>query len=196
MASIDATVHPLVVAAADGVLPPWAEVSDRRYAHMSRVAELLNGWAVALGAGAREQLRWRAAGWLHDALRDAESETLRTELSGDLAMLPAAVLHGPAAAQCLSAIGDPELLDAIRYHTIGHPHLRTLGRALFLADFLEPGRSFRGEWRKSLRERMPHDMDNVLAEVLAARIQHILDSRHSVNTETVAFWNSVIEEAQ
>lgn len=163
---------------------------------MGRVAELLDQWATALGAGAQERLRWRAAGWLHDALRDAEPETLRTELSGDLARLPPAVLHGPAAARRLSAIGDPEILDAIRYHTIGHPHLGTLGRALFLADFLEPGRSFREEWRSSLRGRMPHAIDDVLVEVLAARIQHVLDSRRAVNATTVAFWNAVVEDGQ
>jgi HD superfamily phosphohydrolase YqeK len=194
--STDAALHPLVVSAANGILPPWGEVGERRYAHMGRVAELLRQWADALGAGTREQLRWRAAGWLHDVLRDAEPETLREELPSGLATLPAGVLHGPAAAQRLAEIGDPELLDAIRYHTVGHPDLRKLGRALFLADYLEPGRSFRSEWRSSLRDRMPHEMDDVLVEVLAARIEHLLGSRRAVNADTVEFWNVVVEDAK
>lgn len=80
---MDADVHPLVRRAADGVLPDWARADASRRSHMTRVAELLAGWADGLALEPAETTRWRALGFLHDALRDAEEPALRT-LLGEL----------------------------------------------------------------------------------------------------------------
>lgn len=188
----DLDLHPVVRSAARGELPAWACASEYRRAHMGRVAALLGGWADALGPDPARRERWCAAGWLHDALRDADPETLRPKVPRELADLPPQTLHGPAVAERLSGIGDPDLLQAIRYHTLGHPDLDTLGRALYLADFLEPGRGFEPEWRASLRDRMPSEMDRVLAGVVAARMSHLLDRHDPIRHETVAFWNRAV----
>jgi HD superfamily phosphohydrolase YqeK len=184
-------LSPLVGAAARGDLPGWACAGAHRREHMSRVAALLATWAEELGLDQRDRERWLAVGWLHDVLRDAPGEALRPEVPPDLSDLPAAVLHGPAAAERLRGDTDDEMLQAIRYHTIGHPSLGTLGRALYLADFLEPGRTFEVSWREALRERMPEDLREVLVEVLAARIRHLIDARKPVRPETAAFWSAL-----
>lgn len=194
VASIDpVSVPPVVAAAARGELPAWAEANERRREHMARVAALLGEWAERLELPSAEAERWRAAGWLHDALRNADPAILRSRLPSTLQTLPDPLLHGPAAAERLKGSADDELLDAIRYHTIGHPSLGTLGRALYLADFLEPGRSFAPEWRASLRDRVPGEMAPVLVEVVAARIGHLLERRVAIRSETAAFWSSLVE---
>jgi len=71
-----ASPHPPVSAAAAGRLPRWAAAGEERRAHMARVAALLEAWARDLGLGNRDILRWRAAGYLHDALRDASPRRL------------------------------------------------------------------------------------------------------------------------
>lgn len=190
--AVSATVR----AAARGELPRWARMSAERRAHAARVAALMDEWAAALGLPADERLRWRAAGWLHDALRDAEPAGLRPRLPERFRDFPDPLLHGPAAAERLDGEADAELLDAVRYHTVGHASLGRLGRALYLADFLEPGRDFRPEWRAGLRARMPAGMDAVLAEVIGARIRHLLDERRPIRPETVAFWNAVVGGAR
>src|SRR5690606_32451701 len=159
-------LHERVVDAADGRLPEWAEAGPTRRAHMDRVATLLDGWGRALGLPAQDRARWRAAGWLHDALREADPELLRPRVPDDMRALPGAALHGPAAAARLRAEGveDEPLLDAIAYHTVGHPSLDTLGRALYVADFLEPGRTLLPEWREELRGRMPMELEDVTRE--------------------------------
>lgn len=160
---------------------------------MARVAELLGRWADELDLPPAEGVRWRAAGWLHDALRDAPAEELRAEVPEEMRDLPGPLLHGPAASERLRGDADEALLRAVRYHTIGHPSLDRLGRALYLADFLEPGRNFEVEWRASLAERTPHDMGAVLVEIVAARIRHLLDERSPIRPETAAFWSSLVE---
>ena len=183
--------------AAAGRLPEWAEVTPARRAHMERVVALLEDWARRAGLDVRERERWRAAGWLHDSLRDAEPESLRPEAPEWARELPGPLLHGPVAAARLEAEGvrDRALLNAIAYHTLGHTELDRLGRALYLADFLEPGRSFRPEWRAALRARVPEAMDRVLVDVVASRLEHLLTTRRRIRPESLAFWNAIAEGA-
>lgn len=184
----------LIERAAAGELPAWAEVKPARRAHMARVAALLDEWAARLGLVAGERLRWRAAGWLHDALRDAPASVLRPLVPPELRDAPGPLLHGPAAARRLEEEGvdDPALLNAVAYHTIGHPQLDRLGRALYLADFLEPGRAFEPLWRASLRARLPEALEPVLVEVAGARLRHLIESRRAIRPESLAFWNSLV----
>lgn len=181
--------------AAAGVLPDWACVSRQRLAHIERVAALLTGWASVLAP--EEVGLWRAAAWLHDALRDADPQLLRQEVSPEFQSWPAALLHGPATAfrlQQENPAAPRNLLDAVAYHTVGHARLDTLGRALYLADFLEPGRSFCPVWRATLRARMPAALVSVLKDVTASRVTHLLRTESPLRSETIEFWNSVVAD--
>lgn len=183
----------LIERAAAGELPDWAVAGPARRRHSGRVAALLGEWAGALGLSAPECRRWLAAGWLHDALRDAAVDSLRALVPAEFRDLPGPLLHGPAAAARLRAAGveDGALLDAITYHTSGHPRLERLGRALYLADALEPGRTTDPVWTAALRARLPHSLDAVLPEVVAQRIEHHVRLGHALRPETVAFWNTL-----
>jgi HD superfamily phosphohydrolase YqeK len=189
-------LHPLVLEAADGRLPDWAEAGPERREHIARVAELLDAWADEAELPEEDRQRWRAAGYLHDAVRDAAPESLRPLVSGDLAGLPGSLLHGPAVATRLRREGveDDELLGAIAYHTLGDPGLGPLGRALYAADFLEPGRTYRVEGREDLCARAPSELDAVTREVARLRIAHLLRKGLALHERTVAFWNALVEE--
>ncbi|MBA4158626.1 MAG: HD domain-containing protein, partial [Gemmatimonadetes bacterium] len=175
MVSIDRRLsgEDLLRAAASGEIPEWAEASPRRRAHMARVAELMGEWADQLGCDEAERVRWLAVGRLHDALRDADPEALRSYVGPRFEALPGPLLHGPAAAARLAGLMDEDAVNAIRYHTIGHPDLALLGKALYLADFLEPDRDFSRQQRADLRGRMPQELEPVLADVVEARIRHL-----------------------
>ena len=191
-------VHALVAEAAEGRLPEWTVAGPERRAHMGRVAALLDLWAEGTGLDEQERVRWRAAGWLHDALRDEHPDALRPLVPERFRGLPGKVLHGPAAAERLRAEGvaSADLLDAIAFHTIGDAGLGTLGRALYAADFLEPGRTFLAEWRAGLRARMPRDLDVVLREIVRARIGNLLERGMPVRPETVGLWNALASEGR
>lgn len=201
MSGVDSTdrampLSRVVRAAAQGVLPDWSRVTAGRREHIGRVAALMDEWARALSLSDEDHTRWVATGWLHDSLRDAHEAELR-DILGDLyADFPPPLLHGPAAAHLLQEEADEAMLMAIRYHTLGHPRLDRLGRALYLADFLEPGRPFAKEWRGSLRDRMPQEMDGVLQDVVAARIRNLLDERRPLRPETAAFWSALVNGGQ
>lgn len=173
------------------VLPAWAEVGEARRGHIARVTALLAAWAAGLGVPAAEAVDWRDAGRWHDALRDAAESTLRA-LTGD-ATGRATMLHGPAAAAVLEREGErrTDLLDAIRYHTVGHAGWARTGRALYMADFLEPGRKFARTDRAFLAAQVAHDFDGVFRQVVRARIEWALREGHPVYPDTIALWNSL-----
>ncbi len=179
-------------------MPDWAVAGPERRAHVARVVALLDEWAGALGMSDVDRRRMRAAGWLHDSLRDAEGDVLRPMVPPELRDLPRKLLHGPAAAARLRELGmeDDEVLTAIAYHTVGHPDLSLIGRLLYLADFLEPGRRFDAEGRAALRARMPHDWRDVLVIVVRSRVAHLLDAADPVRPETMGYWNSVVTDAR
>jgi HD superfamily phosphohydrolase YqeK len=185
------TYSDLVRAAARGVLPPWTQVSRSRLEHMGRVAALMRGWAERLGLGDAEADRWCAAGWLHDAVRDADPDAMRREVPPEFRDVHPLLLHGPACAERLDGDADEELRDAVRYHTLGSARFRTLGKALYLADFMEPGRTFDETWTASLRARMPGEMDAVLREVVDARVRHVGGSG-DVHPTTLRFHEAVM----
>ena len=172
-------------------LPTWAVVSERRIAHIARVTALLDEWAVAMSLDEAERAAWRDAGRWHDALRDADEATLRKLLPE--AHLPVTMLHGPAAAARLRTDGErrDDLLHAISHHTTGSDRFERVGRALYMADFLEPGRAFAAADRAFLARHTPADFDGVFRQVVRVRIEWAVREGKSLYPETVALWNAV-----
>jgi 2-amino-4-hydroxy-6-hydroxymethyldihydropteridine diphosphokinase len=138
-----------------------------------------------------ERAAWLDAGGWHDALRDADESTLRT-ITGD-AERPVGMLHGPAAALRLEAEGEQrrEVLSAIRWHTTGSTSWGRTGRALYMADFLEPGRAFMQADRAFLADRVPEAFDAVFRQVVRLRLEWTIREGKSLAEETVALWNRV-----
>ncbi len=68
-----------------------------------------------------------------------------------------------------------------------------IGRALFAADFLEPGRRRRARWREGLRDRVPRRLDSVLRDIVAFKIDYLLRAELTVDETTIEFWNSLID---
>ncbi len=178
-------------------LPAWAQVSDKRRAHIARVTAVLDGWADRIAATAAEARAMHDAGVLHDALRDAPEPELRALAAEDGAAnaetAPVDLLHGPAAAAVLTRAGETraELLDAVRWHTLGSPAWGRVGRALYLADFLEPGRKFAPTDRAFLAAQVPHDVDGVFRQVVRMRLQWSLNEGKQLYAATVELWNAV-----
>lgn len=173
-------------------LPAWACVTSKRRAHIERVTTLLDDWAAQLVLDAQEARAWHDAGRLHDALRDAPEDVLRT-LAGDPPGFAVEMLHGPAAAARLLADGETrqDLLDAIRHHTVGSCLWGRLGRALYMADYLEPGRKFSRADRAYLASQVPHDFASTFRQVVRARLEWSLREGMRLYPATVQLWNDV-----
>lgn len=172
-------------------LPKWAVASKKRREHIARVTALIDGWARSMRISKTEARAWHDAALLHDAYRDADEDVLR-EWSGD-SKRAAELLHGPAAAERLEHEGETrrDVLNAIRYHTVGNATWARTGRALYMADFLEPGRRFLIAERNYLAGRVPGDFDGTFREVVRLRLSWSLMQGGELFPESVALWHAV-----
>ena len=171
--------------------PAWGVAGDKRRAHVGRVVALLNDWSSRMQLRSEEAAAWRDAGWFHDALRDADERTLRA-MTGEL-YAPLGLLHGPAAALRLEAHGEHRLdvIEAVRWHTVGNANWTRTGKALYMADFLEPGRKFMQADRAFLARLATTAFDEVFRTVVRMRLEWALREGKGFARETVALWDAV-----
>lgn len=175
-----------------GGLPEWAIVSPARRAHIERVAALITDWSTALHLPTGETARWLRSTWLHDALRDAPEAEMRRwapHIDG-----PVELRHGPAAAARAELEGetDADVLSAVRWHSVGWNGWGRAGRALYCADFLEPGRTFDRADRAVLADSFPDDPEVILREVVRRRFAYADTQGWGHPPESLAFRRSVL----
>lgn len=172
-------------------LPAWAQVSERRRGHIERVTALIDLWAAQLHLVPADASAWHDAACWHDALRDASEETLR-DITGDFEH-DVNLLHGPAAARYLADRGETRhsVIEAVRWHTVGSAAWDRTGRALYMADYLEPGRNFAREDRAFLAAHVPLDFDGVFRQVVRERLEWTLREGKGIFPQTAELWNHV-----
>jgi nicotinate-nucleotide adenylyltransferase len=123
-----------------------SEVSLGRYLHSLRVAKTTVMLCERFGLSPEEG--W-SAGMCHDLAREwpeeriiAAAEQDGREITAEERRVPL-LMHGRAAAEELrQRYGERReaVLQAVRWHTTGHPRMGRLGMALYAADYIEPGR--------------------------------------------------------
>lgn len=123
-------------------------ISERRYNHCLRVAELAQTLAARFGEDAEKAY---LAGLLHDCAKDlSDQEMIRVALEAGLAPdaiqceQPIPLLHaqvGAYLAQRDYCIDDKSVLQAIRYHQSGGVNMTSLDKIVSLADMTDPVRT-------------------------------------------------------
>ena len=147
-------------------------VKQTRYEHTLRVIAKAKEYAERYGA---DWDRLEVAAIFHDAYRHM----------GNLE-------HGPLAAEHLEkdwGVTDPEILEAVRYHTIGHAGACKLTMVLKLADTLEAGRPFSeaSVLRKALTDDLEASMLLVM-ERIKAYVTRSNDDRFNETSQGFIDW--------
>ncbi len=162
----------------------------QRFEHTVRVARLADRLAQAHG---EDPQRARTAGMLHDLARLYSAERLLRECAQRGLTVDAferrhpIVLHARLGAELARerfGVTDETVLQAIRRHTLAAPDMSRLDAILYLADGLEPGRSFPG--RAGYEALAFDDLDAALAAVLRSGIAHVRRSGLEAAPQTLA----------
>ena len=148
-----------------------------RLEHIQRVAELAASWAERMGVPAPSATGGsaRCGCTTRCAMRRAEElEKWAPDSPG-----PPELRHGPASAARAKAEGETDrgVLDAVRYHSLGLAEWDMVGRMLYCADYLEPGRPFDRERRAELAERLPDDPGRRARGGRPSPLTHLVESR-------------------
>src|SRR5690606_5450316 len=170
------------------------------------------GWPRKCGGGCRPGASptWRAscrprrswpgaAAWLHDVAKELPQDTLLklAERFGiifddEMAHMPH-LWHAPVAAELARrefGVSDPDVLAAVRHHPTGRAGMSPLERIVFLADLIEPGRSFPGV--DELRRLSTEDLDAALLAAYDGLIRYVLDKGGLLHSDTVAARNEIL----
>ena len=154
-----------------------ALAQDHRYAHSIRVARLADRLAHRHGEDAG---RARLAGLLHDLARLYDSERLVRECELRKLSIDAferrhpIVLHarlGAELARECFGVEDPAVLSAIRKHTVAAADMSRLDTIVYVADSLEPGRTFAE--REALEALAFRDLAAAFAGTLRASLSYL-----------------------
>ncbi len=179
-----------------------SRVSEKRFKHMQGVADTAVLLARTYGVDTREA---RLAGILHDwdkGLRNSElrERVVELGLTGKIDEwvvynLPQ-TLHGPTAARALS-IEYPEIpksvIDAIAKHTTASIEMSDLDKVLYVADAIEPGRTF--DVVDRLRELIGVvSLDELYYEVYKFWIMAIIGHDNVVHPQTLDIWNELAKD--
>ncbi len=174
------------------------QLSPKRYAHVVGVAH--TAATLALRFGVDEQKAVTAA-WLHDIYRELDYialSRLAIEVCVEVPQSDVVTWHGPIAAARLACdfeIFDEEIKEAIACHTLGCTGMREVSQILYVADAIEPSRSYPGV--SELRAAAECSLPFAVANVADASIMFLVKRHLPVALQTVAmrnqFWQRIDE---
>jgi predicted HD superfamily hydrolase involved in NAD metabolism len=139
------------------------------------------------------------AALLHDYAKDLKPEEL-LELADKNSLLTCHaekvqpdLLHGPVGAWlCRSEVGiaDEAVLQAIRYHSTGHAAMNELDVVVYLADLIEPGRSYKGV--EELREICDEDIYAGLLYAFDCTLLYVIEREMLIHPYTIEARNRLL----
>lgn len=121
-------------------------LTGHRFEHTMGVADTATRLAPRCGV---DPHRARLAGLLHDCAKPMPLDEMVAMVTANLTDLDQAeletraVLHAPAGmivARDMFGVRDPQILSAIRKHTLGDGVMSAMDALIYVADFVEPGR--------------------------------------------------------
>ena len=105
------------------------------------------------------------------------------------------LLHGPVGAELLrreDGLEDSEILDAVRWHSTGHPNLSPLGLLVFLSDKLDPNKLKSYPYQPELRAIANESLERAALEFLCRESALRLQRRRPVHPSSVAAINALL----
>ncbi|MDO4865482.1 MAG: nicotinate-nucleotide adenylyltransferase [Clostridia bacterium] len=171
-------------------------LTDHRFTHTLGVADTAQRLAPKCGV---DPMRARLAGLLHDCAKSMPLDEMRDLVEANLTDLDAeeldsrAILHAPAGmivARDVFGVRDPQILSAIRKHTVGDGHMSAMDALIYVSDFIEPGREdFPGlEKARKLAEKDITQAMRCCAELTA---KHLRSRGQSMHPRTQQLLNSL-----
>lgn len=178
-------------------------LSEEKYIHSVGVAETAVELAKKFGA---DVAKAEIAGLLHDVAKCMgfqEYIAIIKENNLDISeeeMQSKKAVHSPIGsfiAQNEFGIEDPEILSAIRWHTLGNENMTLLEKIVYLADKIEPYTrplEYREPIVKKIEET--NNLDEGILITYGYTIKSLVDRNMYINLSTIKIWNKLLIESR
>ncbi len=165
-------------------------LSEKRYRHSLGVMETAIEMAEIFGVDTEKA---RLAGLLHDCAKDIE-RSKRIPLCKELGVYldpvkkdQKGLIHADLGAKMVETefgITDIEVINAVKYHTLGRENMTDLEKILYLADIIEPNRKpFDGI--EELRSLCRSNLDCAMLYALDRSIEYIQHRHKKLHSQTL-----------
>ena len=174
---------------------------EERYIHSLGVMEAAVELARMFNL---DEEKARLAGLLHDAAKCFPNEKLLEIIKEHIPevheceLLNYKTLHAPVSAYLAKTkfnVTNVEILDAIRWHTLGRCGMSDFEKIIFLADKIEARTrdlTFRNECMELLKEN--NGLDKALFKCFEATIKSLVDRRLAICHITIDVYNELLEK--
>jgi predicted HD superfamily hydrolase involved in NAD metabolism len=171
---------------------------EHRYAHTLGVRQTAVRLARTYGC---DPAKASVAALLHDVARDMPLERMQRLVVEGLPNFSCSrevfrdplLLHASAGAVLARedfGVHDRETLRCIELHTTGGPSMGILEKVVFVADFVEPGRGFRGVRKARSLARV--DLDETVLYIYGYTLRRLVERGRYVCDRTIAGYNELI----
>jgi len=171
-------------------------IKQGRYMHSVRTMNE----AVALAEHYGEDRKKAAvAGLLHDCAKDlTDDETLEYCRANSIYLSEVEknqvfLVHGEVGAIIARekyGVEDESILSAIKYHTTGCANMSMLDKIIFLADYIEPGRTHSEV--QITRELAYKDLNMALISAFDSTIKFVISQRGLIHPNTIDARNNLL----
>lgn len=168
-------------------------LSQKRFRHSCNVARAARQLAQQYGADVEKAY---FAGLVHDICKEIpfeEQYRLMTQgiFEPDLAELHSRKLwHGIAGAEFIRTefdVQDEDILNAVRYHTVGRANMSLLEEIIYIADMISEERDYKGVER--MRRLAAKDLQAAMQEALADALSSVLKKNGLLSQNTIEAYN-------
>lgn len=170
-------------------------LDEKRFLHSMGVARLAKDTARRFGV---DENRAYIAGVLHDCAKNIPEQEAR-RLCGhygirlnEVEEKNPALIHAPLGAYIARdefKIDDEEILDAIRYHTVGRAKMTKLEKIIYVSDMAEESRDFQGVL--DIREKLLKNLDDAVLAALKFSVEFNIKKDKLIHPGTIDAWNDI-----
>ena len=168
-------------------------LSKKRFIHSLNVADSAMKLAESLG---EDMDKAYIAGLLHDICKEDPPELqMRYMLKGDMCLSGAELSskplwHGPAGAYYIKTelgICDEEIVNAVRYHTVGRPGMSRFEEIIYIADLISDDRDYKDV--DKMRELAFSDFQKAMYEAVCYSAASVIKKRSFIPASTIELYN-------
>lgn len=171
------------------------QMTEKRFIHTQGVVETAIKLAKIYGV---DQKKAELAAIFHDYAKfrpvdEMKEIVVKEQMDDALLVYGDELLHGPVGAFLVKnevGIHDEDILNGIRYHTTGRARMTMLEKVIYIADYIEPNRSFTGV--EEVRELAFKDIHQALIVSISNTINFLLSKKQPVFPSTLAAYNFLI----
>ena len=172
------------------------KLNEDRFIHSMGVADTAVRLAEKFGG---DKDKAYIAGLLHDVMKNETAEEQLKIMKKDGIILSQAernnpklwhAMSGAAFIKLVLGITDPDIVNAVRYHTTGRAGMSLLEKIIYTADFISPERNYPDV--DVMRSLSFESLDKGDLYSLQFSLKKLSESKLVIHTDSVDFYNELV----